>query len=443
MAFIYGRGRTISRWLRVRPRSFFDWEKTEGVLPPELCDEHKHEEGTPMLLEPATARNVSRAIKEINAFDWEGDFKPVARQTLKELLEKRLQEEMEEYLGVSRYEHAADRADYRNGHYVRHLLTEMGDIEVLVPRSRKGGFPTKLIERYARRCRSVDRVLLACFCLGLSTRKAASVLVPVLEERVSATTISRITKGLDGEVKRYHSRRLRDRYRYLFFDGVVLKSKGAIKVQKKILLCAFGITLDGKHEMIDFYPAASESQACWEAFLNDLYRRDLKGECCELIVTDGGTGLHAALEIVYPKILTQRCWAHKARNVLDKVKKSDQKAVKKALNRISHAPNHREATEAYWRLAARWSQAYPRAVACVEKDLDQLLHFFQIKRPELWSRLRTTNLIERSFREVRRRTRPMGVMANSQSLQRIVFAVFHHLNLNWSQNTLTKFTHNY
>lgn len=441
MAFTFGRGKEISRWLRVGARSFFDWEKREGVLTPELYDEYKHEEGTPMLLDQATSKNVSRAIKEINAFEWEGDFKPRARQALKELLENRLDQEMAEYLGVSRYEHAADRHDYRNGHYVRHLLTEMGDLEVLVPRSRKGKFPTKLFERYARRCRSVDRVLLACFCLGLSTRKAASVLAPVLGEKVSASTISRIARDLDQEVSGYHGRVLKDQYQYLFFDGVVLKSKGALKVQKKILLCAFGITVQGRHEMIDFYPAASESAACWEAFLGDLYKRGLKASPCELIATDGGTGLHAALQIVYPKPLLQRCWAHKTRNVLDKVKKKDQPLVKKALNRISHASNSREATQAYWRLSSRWRKAYPGAVACLKKDFDQLLSFFQIKNSQLWSRLRTTNLIERSFREVRRRTRPMGVMAHTQSLQRIVFAVFHHLNTNWSLNPIKEFTH--
>jgi putative transposase len=442
MALLFGRGDKISAWLRVRPRSFLDWEMKEGVLSPEWYNQYTHEEGTPMLLEPATCRNVSRALSEINAFEWEGDFKPMARHALKELVDKRLEEEMTEYVGLARYEHGADRVDYRNGYYVRHLLTEMGDIEVLVPRSRKGGFPSKLFGRYARRCRSVDQVLLACFCLGLSTRKAAAVLAPVLGERVSASTISRLSSQLDGEVERYHGRGLKDRYQYLFFDGVVLKSKGAVKVQKKILLCAFGITLEGKQEMIDFYAAPSESQACWEAFLNDLYRRGLIGEGCELMVTDGGKGLHAALQIVYPKILTQRCWAHKTRNVLDKVKKKDQPAVKRALNRISHALNYRQATEAYWRLSTRWRKAYPKAVTCLENDLDQLLHFFQIKRPELWSRLRTTNLIERSFREVRRRTRPMGVMANTRSLQRIVFAVFHHLNQNWQQNTPKQFTHN-
>lgn len=433
MAFTFGRGKTIGRWLRVRPRLFLDWEKSEGVLTPQLCNQHRHEEGTPMLIDQATAGNVSRALKEINAFEWEGDFKPMARQALKQLVEQRLEEEMAQYLGLSRYEHAADRHDYRNGHYVRHLLTEMGDLELLVPRSRKGKFPSKLFERYARRCRSVDKVLLACFCLGLSTRKAASVLAPVLGEKVSASTISRLARDLDREVKLYHGRELGDRYRYLFFDGVVLKSKGALKVQKKILLCAFGITVQGRHEMIDFYPAPSESAACWETFLRDLYQRGLKGSPCQLMASDGGTGLHQALQIVYPKILLQRCWAHKTRNVLDKVKKADQVALKKALNRISHALNRREAIKAYWRFSSRWRKTYPRAVACLEKDLDQLLSFFQINKPQLWSRLRTTNLIERAFREVRRRTRPMGVMAHTQSLQRIVFAVFHHLNQNWSQ----------
>ncbi|MGH7771697.1 MAG: hypothetical protein ACREQA_05615, partial [Candidatus Binatia bacterium] len=109
MAFTFGRRTTIGRWLRERPRSFWDWENREGVLSPELYNQYKHEEGTPMLLEQATRRNVSRAIREINAFEWEGDFKPKARQALKELLEKRLDQEMVEYLGVSRYEHAPDR----------------------------------------------------------------------------------------------------------------------------------------------------------------------------------------------------------------------------------------------------------------------------------------------------------------------------------------------
>lgn len=393
------------------------------------------------MLQTATVRNVNRALREVKAFEWEGDFKPMARQALKKILEGRMEEEMTEFIGLERYDHAEDRPDYRNGHYVRHLLSEMGDLELLIPRTRKGGFQPQLLDRYARRQRSIDEVLLACFCLGLSTRKAASILAPMLGEKVSASTISRIARDLDREVEAYHRHPLSDDYRYLFFDGVVLKSKGVVKVQKKILLCVFGIRRDGVQEMLDFYPAASESQAAWEAFLRDLYRRGLTGERCELIATDGGKGLHAALEIVYPRILLQRCWAHKTRNILDKVKKNDQEAVKKALHRISHAKNRSEAVRAYWRFASDWRKTWPKAVSCLEQDVDQLLTFFQIKEEKLWSRIRTTNLIERAFREVRRRTRPMGVFTNTDSLQRIVFAVFFHLNTNWSQHPLKEITH--
>lgn len=186
--------------------------------------------------------------------------------------------------------------------YLRHLLTEMGDLELLVPRTRKGGFAPKGLQRYARRQSSIDKVILACFCLGLSTRKAASVLAPILGEKISASTVSGIAKALDHEVEAYHNRPLKDHYRFLFFDGVVLKSEGAAKVEKKVLLCAFGITHDGIQEMIDFYPATSESEVAWEAFLNDLYRRGLHGSLCELVTTDGGSGLHGALEFIYPKI---------------------------------------------------------------------------------------------------------------------------------------------
>ena len=207
------------------------------------------------------------------------------------------------------------------------------------------------------------------FLFGAVDSQNGLVLAPMLGEKVSASTISRIARDLDQEVSRYRGRALEDRYRYLFFDGVVLKSKGALKVQKKILLCAFGITLEGGHEMIDFYPAASESAACWEAFLGDLYRRGLKGSQCKLMATDGGTGLHQALQIIYPKTLLQRCWAHKTRNVLDKVKKKDQPAVKKALTRISHRANRREAAQAYWRFSSRLEKGLSQGSSLLKERL--------------------------------------------------------------------------
>ena len=398
------------------------------------------------LLWKATVRNVNRALKEINAFEWEGDYRAEARNHLKVLLEERVDEELELYLGRAKYERReeGDPEDYRNGVYLRHLLVEIGDLILRIPRSRKG-FVSRVLEAYRRRSRSVDQLIMACFVLGMSTRKVSTALFSFLGERVSASTVSEVAKRLEHAVRRYHERKLGDGYRFLFFDGVVLKQKGAAKVQKKIILCVYGVSWEGKKEMIDFLLATSESQNAWEGFLRDLYGRGLEGKRCELITTDGGNGLRNALEVVYPRIPRQHCWAHKTRNVLDKVKKVDQEKVKKDLHWISHAKNRQAATQAYWSFCQKYRKAYPGAVKSLESEIEDLLSLYQVKlsakerrdldaketqkaQMALWRKIRTTNLIERAFREVKRRTRPMGVFGNRSSMERILYAVFFHYN---------------
>jgi len=407
----------------------------------------------------ATARNVNRALKEINTFEWEGEYRVETRNRLKELLEERMDEELEQYLGRAKYarREEGDREDYRNGFHLRHLLTEIGDLILEIPRSRKG-FLLRVLEAYQRRSRTVNQLIMACFVLGMSTRKVSTALLSLLGERVSASTVSEVAKRLEHAVRRYHQRELEDGYRFLFFDGVVLKQKGAAKVQKKIILCVYGISWEGKKEMLDFLLASSESQNAWEGFLRDLYGRGLEGKRCELITTDGGNGLRNALEVVYPWIARQHCWAHKTRNVLDKVKKADWEKVKKDLQRISHAKNRQAATQAYWSFCQKYRKVYPGAVKSLESEIDDLLSFYQVKlsakerqglnakeieqaQMVLWRKIRTTNLIERAFREVKRRTRPMGVFGNKGSMERILYAVFYHYNSKGKEVPSFLFTH--
>lgn len=394
----------------------------------------------------ATVRNVNRALKEINAFEREGDYRPAARDAVRRILEGQVEKEIEEYLGRERYERCEGGrwGDYRNGQRIRHLLSEIGDIAIRIRRTRKR-YTLRVLEAYRRRVRTVDQLIMACFVLGMSTRKVSTALMSLLGMRISASTVSEVVKGLDGAVRRYHERELGDRYRFLFFDGVVLKQRGAGKVQKKIILSAYGETWEGKGEMIDFLLATSESQNAWEGFLRELYGRGLRGQGCEMITTDGGMGLRNALEVVYPRIPRQHCWAHKTRNILDKVKKADREEVKKGLQQISHAKNRQAATEAYWDFCQKHRKAYPGAVKSLELEIDDLLSFYQVTlsakerqgrdgreiqkaQIALWRKIRTTNLIERAFREVKRRTKPMGVFGNKSSMERILYAVFFHYN---------------
>lgn len=392
------------------------------------------------MLLAATMRNVRKAFREVNAFDAEGDYRPAARAAIKQVIETALQHEVTRYIAAEPYERVDRRQAYRCGFYFRRLLTEVGKLVLRVPRIREGRVPFRTLVAYARRPAVIDQLVLSCFVLGMSTRKVARALGAFLGNPLSAQTISRIAQQLEGAVAAFHRRPLPTAYRYLLLDGVVLKHRGALAVRRRVLLCAYGITPAGVREFIDFLPAHSESQAAWEAFLRDLYGRGLTAESVQLIVTDGGQGLHQALEIVWPRIPRQRCWAHKTRNVLDKVKKADWEAVKRALGAISHASNRAQAISAFWRFAQRYRDLYPRAVQCVKNDLEDLLSFLDCPSVH-WDMLRTTNAIERAFREVRRRTRPIGVFTNSRSLERIVYAVIHYLNETWKEAPLLQFAH--
>ena len=300
-------------------------------------------------------------------------------------------------------------------------------IELAIPRSRTYS-PREVIRAYARREPRIDRVILACFVLGLSTRKVGETLLPMLGERVSPATVRRVARTLDEAVAAFHRRPLANRDRVLVLDGVVLSRKTGAGALRRPVRVALGITFDHRLEIIDFALAPAESQPAWEAFLNDLHARGLTGAGMSLIVTDGGAGLRAALPLVYPRVRVGRCWAHKSRNVLDKVREVDRERVKRTLHRISHAADRVAARAAARRFVTRWRDRYPAAVRCLAQDLDELLAFFVFDSPGWRKAARTTHAIERRFREVRRRTRPMGVFADRTSMERILFAVFSYEN---------------
>lgn len=364
------------------------------------------------------------------------------RSSVKQMLEQALEAERTARLAVGRYVRDMEtRRDYRNGYYRRDLGTRLGLLCGLrVPRTRRG-YRSELLPRYQRRQEPVHGLVREAFLRGISTRRVGAVLEPVLGEAYSAQTISRILRGLDGAVQRFHGRPLRDDCVYLFLDGVVLKVRDMRgKVRRRVVLVAYGISSSGRRELLAYRLAQGESEAAWTAFLQELYLRGLAGARLRLVITDGSTGLSAAVGLVYPQARVQRCWAHKLRNIADKVPKKEGSCVAQAAA-IYRAANRGQAERAFRRWALRWRRHRPKAVACVERDLEQLLNFFLMPEGH-WKKVRTTNVIERAFREVRRRTRPMSSFTNSASCERIVFGVISHLNSSWEKEPLKEFTQN-
>lgn len=343
------------------------------------------------------------------------------------------------FMRCDAYERADERQDYRNGFYVRSFQTRLGELRLKIARTRRKAFLPSLIQLFQRRTEEVMLLIREAFLRGLSTRQVGRVVASIGIEALSAQTVSHLTRSLDAMVKAFHQQPLQDEWAYLFLDGVSLRIRRPGGRKRLQMLVVYGVRRDGTRQLLAFLRSPGESQAAWESLLEDLFRRGIQGHNLQLIVTDGCPGLAAAIQTVYPHVPHQRCWVHKMRNILERIRRCDRAAVKQDAQAIYEAEHRRAAEQAAARFCRRWREAYPQIVASLEEDLPDLLPFYQFPA-HLRRKLRTTNVIERCFVEVRRRTRPMVCFVNLDSMERIVYAIFHRFNQEWKRRTLRSFT---
>lgn len=305
-----------------------------------------------------------------------------------------------------------------------------------VPRTRSGCFHPQVLPRYQRRQPQVNEALKRVFLLGVSTRQAGRALATLVEEAVSASTISAVAKVLDEAVGRWHRHPLTDHYRYLILDGVGVRIRLVGRVQRRVALCAYGITAEGKRELIDFLLVQAEAEDTWYGLLWTLWSRGRRGAALRLLVTDGHPGLIKALTRLWPAVRHQRCWGHKLRNLENKLRAAQRPCLEEA-KLIYQAANRSEAIRRFRAWQARWQRVAPKAGPAWRPTLA----FFDCPQAH-WKRLRTTNVIERLFVEVRRRIRTMCAFSTRSSCERIRFSVFDRMNPYWSRKPLKAFTQN-
>jgi putative transposase len=379
-------------------------------------------------------------VRDLKESFW-GDLYGQTRLAWRKFWEAESRRERDSYMKTGWYEavEKRQRIDYRNGFYERDYVTRLGTIRLRIARTRGQNFLPKGLEKFQRRAEDIAILIREAFLRGISTRQVGRIVATLTGEPVSAQTVSKLVTELDQAVARFHTVELKDEWAYLFLDGVSLRMRRPAGRNSVHMLVAYGVKLDGTRHLLAFQRSSGESQAAWEGLLRDLHRRGLAGHRLQLIVTDGCGGLAAALEVVYPRVLHQRCWVHKMRNILEKVKKRDYDAVKADAQAIYQSDSRTQARHAFHRFGKRWRDDYPLMVRQLERDLPALLTFYSFPKP-LWKKLRTTNLIERVFVEVRRRTRPMVCFVNVASVDRIIYSIFHRFNLEWRNRTLKVFT---
>jgi len=303
----------------------------------------------------------------------------------------------------------------------------MGPLEIRVPRARSSGFGSKLVPRFKQVAPELEQGIGQLYLKGVSTRSVGPLLEVLFGAGVSASRVSRVTRALDAQIKRFAQRPIEDRYRCLVLDGVYLPIRKAQGAARRPLLVAYGIDENLRREVIDFRLAPQESEAAWTAFLTSLQMRGLSGERLELIVTDGAGGLTRAVETVYPLVARQRCWVHMMRNVVAACPKRLANEVAEAAREIYLASSRRAAIDQFKQLKGRYGRLVPKAVAKIEHALDELLAFFACE-PGVRRAFRTTNGIERVFVELRRRQRPIGCLPEAAAGRRLAYAVFDTYN---------------
>jgi len=369
-----------------------------------------------------------------------GDLRPELAGAVSAILHATMEDELATMLAARPYERSLDRAGYRNGHFRRWLATEIGAIELQVPRARETAYHPSFLERAARRTSTVDELLRTAFLRGLSTRETAALAERLTGVSLSAATISRLTARLDGQVAAFHRRRIRLPVRYLLLDGMWVSVRGSSgRAAKRVVLAAYGISADGHREVLDYRQALAESAWAWGVLLRSLIERGLDPDGIVLVAADGADGIAAAVAEAFPDASLQRCWTHRVRNLLEAIPLAERKRALRGLRAIYRASTRRAAVAAYWRFARTWRSRHPRLVAALERHLDSLLAVFDLPAA-IRASLRTTNLIERAFRELRRRLRPIGALPDRRSADRILHGQVTRLNELLARRPLAAFT---
>jgi putative transposase len=375
--------------------------------------------------------NIGRAFRNVKEMFGE-DLGKASCRALERVMNIAIAEEYRAFIGARRYERVKSRRDWRNGQRRRHLLTGVGEVVLAIPRCREASFQPSWLERYRRIEKRVREGIKGMFISGISTRKVGDVLEILCSARVSASTASNLAKELDEQVRAFAQRPIEDRFVFLFLDGIGVSIGHEIGARRYCLLVAYGIASDGSRQLLAFHKANSESASAWQAFLENLHMRGLKGRNLKLIVIDGGKGLWKGVQKVYPLIPCQLCWVHKLRNIATHCpKKYRQRCVDEA-KKIMYAKSAPQAASRFRQWRRRWQDRAPHAISCLERDFEKLIAIFDFPH-SLHPLLRSTNVIERSFREIKRRVRPMGYFRNAASCQRVIYALFAYCNKQWEK----------
>lgn len=365
-------------------------------------------------------------------------LKKSLQKTVQELLEK----EIEKKLGRGYYERKEETLSdqiYRNGYETRKLKTAEGKVDIEVPQLRNTPEPhrSEVLKLIGQRTSELERIVTEMYVRGLSTRDIEDLLrTPEGELLLNRSSISDVTDSLNEEYKIFISRDL-SQYDliYLFVDGVY-ESLRRMTGRKEAILCGWGILATGEKIMLNLSLGNKENYETWKEFFRDMLSRGLRVPM--LIISDGGPGIKKAIEDCFPESLRQRCIAHKLRNISNKLSEEGQREIMPVIKDIYYQTDKEIAIMIATKIIDEHSSKYPSAIKCFQEDLDSCLNF--MKFPVGHHRfIRTTNLLERTFEEQKRRTKTIPRFFDERSCIKLVYGTMIRVSEKWKKIKMTEY----
>lgn len=357
------------------------------------------------------------------------DIRERCRLAVQLTLQTVLDEELEELVGAERYERSDERIDARNGSYKRTVATTLGPAELSVGRSRTGGGASQAIGRYRRRTAELDDMVTEAYVRGLSTRDMAPVAAALTGQPIGRSTVSRVTKRLDGAIEELRREPIEEPIAYLYLDATFVDARWARSVENVSALVAYGIVPDGKRRLLGVQIGAAESEETWTELLRELVERGLHG--VRLVIADNHAGLRNAVRKLLPEAPMQRCTVHLLRNVLSHTPAKHRTRLAREAAHVIHAADLKAAKQALASFRERLGQQFPEATKCLVDGFDAATQYYAFPKAH-WQRIRTTNGLERLHGEIKRRTRAVGAFPDRASALRLITTVALQVTSIWS-----------
>ncbi len=351
----------------------------------------------------------------------------VLRETLAWFVRELMEAEITQQIGAGLNEKSPERTTHRNGYRERLWQTRAGEIELAIPRLRAGSYFPSFLEPRSRSEKAIVAVVQEAYVNGVSTRKVDRLVTQLGLSGMSKSAVSRLCSGLDEQVRFFRERPLEGQYPYLWLDAKIERVREPGGVRHKALVVAYGVHESGRREVVGIDVGEAETEAFWREFLRSLRARGLSG--VQLCVSDAHEGLKGAIA----KVLGcpwQRCTVHFLRDMLGHCAKAQQPLVATAIRQIFSAEDAAEARERLAGVAAALEQTAPKVARLLAGAEEELLAFMAFPK-EHWSKLRSTNPLERVNREIGRRSDVVGIYPNDAALLRLAGSLLIEQNDEW------------